>query len=255
MARRARRESSTGMYHVMVRGLNKLPVFQQKREKTRILNLIRENLSKYEVAIYAYCIMSNHFHLLIQADIKELAAFMAKILAAYAHYYNYKHNKVGYVFQDRFKSECVETSGYFWNCLRYIHRNPCSDNNVENVLKSNCNSLREFYYQKQDIIADQAFDMVNDRFETRENLLKFHQRDSRDVFCDVEEDIIRNHMCIARDILEEINCQTDIPKLEFLEYIKTRELFRKTLMTTLKVSRNTADGIMQLLRTELMGTG
>ena len=70
MPRRARQESSTGMYHVMVRGLNKMPVFKEKGEKTRIINLIRENLSEYEVAILAYCIMPNHFHMLIKADLK-----------------------------------------------------------------------------------------------------------------------------------------------------------------------------------------
>ena len=58
------------MYHVMVRGLNKMPVFKEKGEKTRIINLIRENLSEYEVAILAYCIMPNHFHMLIKADLK-----------------------------------------------------------------------------------------------------------------------------------------------------------------------------------------
>ena len=73
MPRRARQESSTGMYHVMVRGLNKMPVFKEKGEKTRIINLIRENLSEYEVAILAYCIMPNHFNMLIKADLKELA--------------------------------------------------------------------------------------------------------------------------------------------------------------------------------------
>lgn len=93
MPRSARKMSTTGMYHVMIRGLNKMPVFNQKRERTRIVNLIRENQSQYDVAIHAYCIMPNHFHLLIKADLKELASFMAKILAAFAYYYNYKHEK------------------------------------------------------------------------------------------------------------------------------------------------------------------
>lgn len=123
MPREKRQQSSTSIYHVMSRGLNKLAVFRETRERTRLINLIRENLEKYNVEIYAYCIMPNHFHLLIKADLEELASFMAKILAAFAKYYNKKHNRVGYVFQGRYKSQCVENIGYFWNCLRYIHNN------------------------------------------------------------------------------------------------------------------------------------
>ena len=60
----------------MSRGLNKLPIFKEKRERTRMLNLVRENIQQYDVEIYAYCIMPNHFHLLIKADLQELASFM-----------------------------------------------------------------------------------------------------------------------------------------------------------------------------------
>lgn len=86
----------------MSRGINKLPVFKEKRE-------IRENTQKYDVEMYAYCIMP--FHLLIKADLEELASFMAIIIAEFARYYNYKHNRTGYVFEGRYKSQCVENIG------------------------------------------------------------------------------------------------------------------------------------------------
>ena len=83
----------------MSRGINKEAIFKEQRERTRMLNLIRENTMEYDVEIYSYCIMPNHFHLLIKADLKELASFMAKVLAKFAKYYNQKHNRVGHVFQ------------------------------------------------------------------------------------------------------------------------------------------------------------
>ena len=127
----------------MTRGLNKMPVFKQQREKTRMINLIRENLPKYEVAIYAYCIMPNHFHLLIKADLKELASFMAKILADFAKYYNFKHQRIGYVFQDRYKSQCIEKESYFWNCMRYIHLNPLNEKDFKELINYKYCSVKE----------------------------------------------------------------------------------------------------------------
>ena len=144
----------------MSRGINKLPVFKENRERTRMLNLIRENALQYDVEIYAYCIMPNHLHLLIKADLKELASFMAKIIAEFARYYNHKHNRTGYVFQGRYKSQCIESIGYFWNCLRYIHNNPLYLSGVEIILNYKYSSLRELYYKEKDILTDLIFQLV-----------------------------------------------------------------------------------------------
>ena len=157
MPRRPRQKSATNCYHVVVRGLNKIAVFQDKREKTRILNLIRENYEKYNIKVYAYCIMSNHFHLLLEAELKELASFMAKIIASFAHYYNYKHNRTGYVFQGRFKSQCIENGSYFWSCLRYIHLNPVKAGmckSIEDYVQSSVGEYNHPEKGKEKILSD-----------------------------------------------------------------------------------------------------
>ena len=124
MPRKPRKKSISDIYHVTNRGVNHLSIFAQNREKGRMLNLIRENCDKYHVGIYSYCIMPNHFHLLIKVSLSDLSAFMAVISSKYASYYNYKHKRSGVVFQNRFQSQCIEDANYFWNCLRYIHLNP-----------------------------------------------------------------------------------------------------------------------------------
>ena len=124
MPRKPRRESLTGFYHITGRGINKVAIFNENREKSRVLNLIQDHFQEYNIKIYAYCIMPNHYHLLLQANLKDLASFMAIFLAGFAHYYNYKHNRTGYVFQGRYRSQCIDTKAHFWNCLRYIHLNP-----------------------------------------------------------------------------------------------------------------------------------
>ena len=71
MPRRARRESATGFYHIVSRDLDREDIFGEKREKTRFLNLLKDNLKDCNIEIYAYCVMSNHFHLLAKAE-KEI---------------------------------------------------------------------------------------------------------------------------------------------------------------------------------------
>ena len=256
MPRRARRESSTGIYHVMTRGLNKMPVFKEKREKTRFVNLIRENLSKYDVAIYAYCIMPNHFHLLIKADLQELASFMAKILASFAHYYNFKHCRVGYVFQDRFKSQCIEQENYFWNCFRYIHRNPSKNGRLEDLLRYEYSSMADLYYNnKSDIIAKESFEKMKKRFYTRQDFLAFHDKGSWDIFEDVEEDIEDNNFRIANELLTEYQWKYDLSDKEVLEYIKTRREYENELMKILQVSKKKVLQIEDVIRQKQRGTG
>lgn len=75
MPRRARRESATGFYHIVSRGLDRENIFGEKREKTRFLNLLKDNLKDCNIEIYAYCVMSNHFHLLAKAE-KKLCQYL-----------------------------------------------------------------------------------------------------------------------------------------------------------------------------------
>ncbi len=255
MPRRARQVSSTGVYHVMNRGLNKMPIFKQNREKTRIVNLIRENLSKYDVAIFAYCIMPNHFHLLIKADIKELASFMAKVLAAFAYYYNYKHQRIGYVFQDRYKSQCIEDERYLWNCLRYIHMNPSKTGKIEDVFNYGYSSIKEIYYRKPDILSEEIFLLVDRVFRTSQDFLEFHKAGSWDIFEDVEEDLETNNLRIAYEILEEYRWKYNLSNEELLDFIETRKEFEKELIKILQISQKKVIQIEKDIRRELKGTG
>ena len=144
MPRRARRESATGFYHIVSRGLDRENIFGEKREKTRFLNLLKDNLKDCNIEIYAYCVMSNHFHLLAKAEKEIMPIFMAKVLGRYAKYYNYKHNRTGYVFENRYNTQCIEDERYFWSCLRYIHMNPVKAKICSNIMQYEHSSMREY---------------------------------------------------------------------------------------------------------------
>lgn len=162
---RRRRESFTGLYHVVVKGINKERIFDQQREKVYLKKIILEFKEKYGIEIYAYCIMSNHAHFIIRAELNELSSFMARVLAKYAFYYNFKHNRNGHVFQNRFMSECIESESYYWTCLRYIHLNPVKANMVKRVVRYKYSSMGEYFTETKGLICEKAFEMYKKTFQ------------------------------------------------------------------------------------------
>lgn len=257
MPRTRRRESATGVYHVVVRGLDKKDVFNEKREKSRILNLIHENFSEYNVEIFAYCIMSNHFHLLLKAELKELASFMAKILAGYAQYYNYKHHRTGYVFQSRYRSQCIETEAYFWNCLRYIHMNPVKANMCNDIMKYQYSSSREYYDPKERdkaILHENAYLASSKRFQGKKEFLEFHRFGSRNIFIDIPEEELGQRKEVAEEVLVEMEYDLKIPAKDILDYARTRAEFECRIRGMFGISKHKAEEIRKLLEDE-MGQG
>lgn len=113
MPRQRRKESSTGVYHVIARGINRELIFNQAREKLYLKRILKEFLSNHNVEIYAYCIMSNHVHLIIKSELQELSMYMAKCLAKYAEYYNYKHKRNDMFFKADLKVNVLNLPNIF----------------------------------------------------------------------------------------------------------------------------------------------
>ena len=130
MPRLSRIKSSTGLYHVLTRGINRQDIFMDVEDKTAYLERLEKYKSECLFQIYSYCLMSNHVHLLIregeqqQPQTQQLPEIMKKINTSYAYWFNRKYNRVGHLFQDRYKSEPVENDRYLLTLVRYIHQNP-----------------------------------------------------------------------------------------------------------------------------------
>lgn len=124
MPRFPRDISDTGIYHVMIRGINKMNLFHDKTDKLKLTEIISKMKTQGEYSLYAYCIMNNHAHLLLKEEEDSISRSMKRICVSYSHYYNNKHKRVGHVFQDRFRSEKIENDNYLLECIRYIHNNP-----------------------------------------------------------------------------------------------------------------------------------
>lgn len=127
--RTARSRSETDIYHVMARGNGKQEIFIDRLDHQYFLKLLRERKADHGSALYAYCLMGNHYHLLIKES--RLSEFCKHLNQTYAHYFNAKHETVGHVFQGRYKSYPVEDVDYLLCVLRYIHNNPVKAKMVE----------------------------------------------------------------------------------------------------------------------------
>ena len=126
MPRQARVRSDLGMYHVMLRGINKQRIFHETVDYKCFLDALRTYRDMCGFQLYAWCLMPNHVHLLIgeSPQGESISQIMKRIGAKYVYWYNLRYERIGPLFQDRFKSEAIKDDAYFLTVLRYIHRNP-----------------------------------------------------------------------------------------------------------------------------------
>ena len=124
MPRAARTKSETGIYHVMLRGADRRIIFSDDEDCDRFLDTLQKARESSGFKLYAYCLMGNHVHLLIEEEKEPLELIFKRIGASYVYYYNWKYGLHGHLFQDRFLSEPVESDAYFLDVLRYICQNP-----------------------------------------------------------------------------------------------------------------------------------
>lgn len=112
-------------YHVFTRGNRKYVVFQEPRDYQYFLSLLVKAKRRYIVRLYAYCLMPNHTHLLIDPVNREnLVGFMHWLNRGYAHYFNNKYNTVGHLWQGRYQSRVIVKDEYLSACASYIEGNP-----------------------------------------------------------------------------------------------------------------------------------
>lgn len=124
MPRGARKHAENGIYHLMLRGINRQRIFEDENDSERFLEVLASYKETCGYELLGYCLMGNHVHILMRVGVEPLQIVMRRIAAKYVYWYNVKYERVGHLFQERFKSEPVEDDAYLMTVLRYIHRNP-----------------------------------------------------------------------------------------------------------------------------------
>lgn len=124
MARPLRIQYPDAIYHVTCRGNEQKDIFKDEEDHRKMLQVLSHSLKIYQVKLYNYVLMNNHFHLLLETPIGNLGEFMRQFNITYTGYYNRRHNRVGHLYQGRYKSILVDKVAYLTILSRYIHLNP-----------------------------------------------------------------------------------------------------------------------------------
>lgn len=124
MARSLRVELAGAVYHVIVRGNERKAIFRDDRDREVYLDRLAQCRSRFQFRVLGYCLMSNHVHLALERGPVALSRAMLALQSFYAQRFNLRHERVGHLFQGRYKAFLVQDERYLFALLRYIHLNP-----------------------------------------------------------------------------------------------------------------------------------
>jgi len=124
MSRTPRLEFSGAVYHVIARGNEQLDVFRDDSDRELYLRRLAHYRDRFRFRLYAYCLMSNHVHLAVETGPVPLSRIVLALHGSYAQTFNQRHQRVGHLFQGRYKALVVQKASYLLELVRYIHENP-----------------------------------------------------------------------------------------------------------------------------------
>ena len=253
MPRTAREKSESGIYHIMLRGINQQNIFEDEEDNKKFIDILERYKTEIDYKIYAYCLMGNHVHLLVKEGKEELSNTMKRIGTAYVYWYNWQYGRKGHLFQDRYKSEAVENDRYFLTVLRYIHQNPIKAGLVKDIETYEWSSYKEYIGEKGIVDTDFVLSMWDtDRDKSIQSFIVFNAEISTDECLEVMEvrktisdkEIKELVMNMYHFVLASLQNQQQKTQAEVLKYLKEldgtslRQISRLTGFTVNKIYRS-----------------
>ena len=184
MPRQARKKSESGIYHVMLRGINQQQIFEEPEDFEKFLQILKDCKAISGYKLFAYCLMGNHIHLLIKPEEESLEQAFKRIGGRFVYWYNVKYQRIGHLFQDRFRSEPVETDEYFMTVLRYIHQNPIKAGLCKVIDAYTYSSYKEYFIESDLIDTESAYQIIS-----QEQFREFHEEIETKKCLDADENI------------------------------------------------------------------
>lgn len=184
MPRCARLKSKTGIYHIMLRGINQQQIFEDDEDNLKFISILKEYKENFAFKVIAYCLMGNHIHLLIDECDNDIGDIIKKIGTKFVYWYNTKYMRIGHLFQDRFKSEVVESDEYLLTVVRYIHQNPLKAGICDNLNNYKFSSYLQYANESDFIDTELIFEYMS-----KERFIEFNQIDTDDKCLDISNDL------------------------------------------------------------------
>lgn len=150
IARKKRDWFPGATYHVMGRGIRRIKIFDEHEDYEIFMKLVEMTQQKYPFDLHSYCLMTNHFHMLIETTNTEIWKIMKRILNAYSRTYNVKYGYSGHLFESRYASSIINDETYFLEVSRYIHLNPVRAKMVRFPLDYKYSSYQNYVTEKID---------------------------------------------------------------------------------------------------------
>ncbi len=138
-----------GYYHIINRGVEQRVVFKEAADYEYFEELMCFYAKSYHITLHNYCLMSNHYHLLIEITSENLSKFMRQLNMNYAIYFNKKYNRAGHLWQGRFKSWYVTDEAYLYTLMRYIEQNPLKANIIQDLKDYPYSSYHHFLNDRE----------------------------------------------------------------------------------------------------------
>ena len=237
MSRKARRKSKTGIYHIMLRGIDKRNIFLDDEDKRKFINNVMKAKERGNFTLYAYCIMNNHVHLLIKEESEPIGKSVKRISIGYIAWHNSKYKRTGHLFEDRFKSEPIETQNSFFRVLRYIHQNPLKAGIVNHVKDYQWSSYRQYINKYNGFNSFIDAELIQSYFRDFEAFKSYNIEKNDDEFLGYNPTRKYNDEKLRRDILDkyEIDKIVNLPPKERNLIIKN--IYHEFGVTIVQLSR------------------
>lgn len=214
MSRTARVKSETGIYHVMLRGLDKRDIFLQNGDFEVFLKYIAKAKEKSNISVLAYCLMTNHVHLLLKEGNEALGNTMKRIAVGYVQYFNFNNGRVGHLYQNRFQSEPINDDNYLLAVLRYIHQNPLKAGIVKEITDYRWSSFNDYVNDKAGLVDKE---LVMGYFKDQKSFVDFNNKENDQTCIEYSSSGRINDAELKKLIHEILDIET-LPNLD----IKTR---------------------------------
>jgi REP element-mobilizing transposase RayT len=227
LARPLRIEYPGALYHVTSRGNEKKDIFRSKKDREKFLSYLSSAWERHGAVFHAYCLMSNHFHLMVETPLGNLSRIMKHINGSYTTYFNVRHKRVGHLFQGRYKAVLVQADTYAAELSRYIHLNPVRAKMVPSPEEYQWSSCRQYlegtepsWLSTRLVLGYFGMSDEDRRRNYRDYLFEAIGKESRDPLADSVASTILGTDDFVRDIrekyLEEKKSDRDLPALRDL---------------------------------------